>query len=196
MLGSTLPSYSAFAAEKQNTLNVYSQGYNVSLSENLIQTADQYVVVEENKFVLKDEKKLKEILSERDFEIVNNLVSQANNNLETISGANTAVVGNSVVVMPKDVSAKTISYAKASEGKRAIKFHWWGIELWLTKTDVRAIVKGGISGGAAYLGSIFGIAGAVAGAVVGAIISEYITGVPIYVKYTYGNKYPPIVLPQ
>jgi len=145
---------------------------------------------------LKDEKKLKEILSERDFEIVNNLVSQANNNLETISGANTAVVRNIVVVMPKDVSAKTISYAKASEGKRAIKFHWWGIELWLTKTDVRAIVKGGISGGAAYLGSIFGIAGAVAGAVVGAIISEYITGVPIYVKYTYGNKYPPIVLPQ
>ena len=85
MLGSTLPSYSAFAAEKQDTLNVYSQGYNVSLSENLIQTADQYVVVEENKFVLKDEKKLKEILSERDFEIVNNLVSQANNTLETIS---------------------------------------------------------------------------------------------------------------
>lgn len=98
--------------------------------------------------------------------------------------------------MPKDVSAKTISYAEASEGKRAIKFHWWGIELWLTKTDVRAIIKGGISGGAVYVGSIFGVAGAVAGAVVGGIISEYVTGVPIYVKYTYGNNYPPIVLPQ
>lgn len=122
MLGSTLPSYSAFAAEKQDTLNVYSQGYNVLLSENLIQTADQYVVVEENKFVLKDEKKLKEILSERDFEIVNNLVSQANNNLETISGANTAVVRNIVVVMLKTFQLKLLVTLKLLKEKEQLNF--------------------------------------------------------------------------
>jgi len=122
LLGSTLPSYSAFAAEKQDTLNVYSQGYNVLLSENLIQTADQYVVVEENKFVLKDEKKLKEILSERDFEIVNNLVSQANNNLETISGANTAVVRNIVVVMLKTFQLKLLVTLKLLKEKEQLNF--------------------------------------------------------------------------
>ncbi|MEK3646306.1 hypothetical protein [Aeribacillus sp. FSL M8-0235] len=92
------------------------------LSENLIQTADQYVVVEENKFVLKDEKKLKEILSERDFEIVNNLVSQANNNLETISGANTAVVRNIVVVMLKTFQLKLLVTLKLLKEKEQLNF--------------------------------------------------------------------------
>ena len=165
--------------------------------EQLIKKADKYIDLKENEYVIINEEKLFEQLTNDEYKVVISLIKEANTKLQDIdfSSDNVSIVNNGIVVKPT-IDSENDGITLLKEGKRAIKFHWWGFELWLTKTDVRAITKGGIVGGATYLGSLFGnIGGAVAGAIVGAILSEYVTGKALYIKYYYATRYT-VVLPQ
>ncbi|MEC3606710.1 hypothetical protein P9126_06845 [Bacillus glycinifermentans] len=187
---------SSFAAKPTN--NSFEESLSENLSSELINKVDKFVVVENNKFVLNDEGKLS--LAKNEFAAVKAALKEANQILNDVDKDKIVVDGNTVTI-PSKATTEQFSIA-AKEGKRAIKFHWWGMEIWLTKTDVAALAKAGIAGGAAYLGSIFtGVGGAVAGAIVSTVISEYVTGAAVkvtvnYAKLVSDRYHAVIVIPQ
>ncbi len=187
---------SSFAAKPTN--NNFEESLSENLSSELINKVDKFVVVENNKFVLNDEGKLS--LAKNEFAAVKAALKEANQILNDVDKDKIVVDGNTVTI-PSKATTEQFSIA-AKEGKRAIKFHWWGMEIWLTKTDVAALAKAGIAGGAAYLGSIFtGVGGAVAGAIVSTVISEYVTGAAVkvtvnYAKLVSDRYHAVIVIPQ
>ncbi|MED1218818.1 hypothetical protein [Bacillus paralicheniformis] len=184
LMGSSIVHPSSSFAAKPTTNNNFEESLSESLSSELINKVDKFVVVENNKFVLKDEGKLS--LAKDEFAAVKAVLKEANQILNDVDKDKIVVDGNTVTI-PSKATTEQFSIA-AKEGKRAIKFHWWGAQIWLTKTDVIAIQRAGIAGGAAYLGSIFtGVGGAVAGAVVSTIISEYVSGIAVKVNVNYAK---------
>ncbi|MCY7780966.1 hypothetical protein P9D47_22240 [Bacillus haynesii] len=187
---------SSFAAKPTN--NNFEESLSENLSSELINKVDKFVVVENNKFILNDEGKLS--LAKNEFTAVKAALKEANQILNDVDKDKIVVDGNTVTIPSKAITEQFSIAAK--EGKRAIKFHWWGMQIWLTKTDVIAIQKAGIAGGAAYLGSIFsGVGGAVAGAIVSTMISEYVAGIAVKVNVNYSklliNQYRAVtILPQ
>ncbi|MDQ0163275.1 hypothetical protein [Aeribacillus alveayuensis] len=163
--------------------------------EILKEKVDPYVVVENNKFKLININELKQQLTKEEYKDVKDSIKSANKELEKVNKSELVVHDNALVLNADDEGE--VSTLGWGEGKRGIAFHWWGIEIWLTKTDVRAIIKGGVAGGTTYLGALFGgIGGAVAGAVVAAILSEYVTGIPAKVTYRYFKKPNVVITPQ
>lgn len=190
LIGTIVPSTQISAAH--NTLLPHEDPH-----EELIKKADKYITLKDNAYVIVNEEELFGEITFDEYETVKSLVEEANVNLQDIdfSSDNVKVLNNNIVVTPTNDSVNS-GITLSKEGKRAIKFNWWGFELWLTKTDVRAISKGGIVGGATYLGGLFGnIGGAVAGAIVGTILSEYVTGIALYIKYYYSTRVA-IAVPQ
>lgn len=174
-----------------------AQSQTTNVQEELIKKADKHITLRDNLFSIINEEELLEVLTDIEFETVINLIEEANSNIQDINLSldNVNVVDNSVIIKPEN-EALDGGITLLKEGKRAIKFHWWGVEIWLTKTDVRAISKAGVVGGITYLSGLFGkVGGAVAGAIVSTIISEYITGVAIHAKYYYATRIA-IVVPQ
>lgn len=174
-----------FSAMPINVL-AQSQPSDDKPDEQLIQKADEFVVLEDGLFSITNEEGLSDTLTSDEFETVENLIEEANSNLQDVdlSANNVDVINNSVVISPESESSEKVG-TLAKEGKRGIKFHWASVDIWLTKTDVSAIRKGGVTGGATYLGSLFGVAGAVAGAVASTIINQYTKSEAIKINHTY-----------
>lgn len=174
-----------FSAMPINAL-AQSQPSDDKPDEQLIQKADEFVVLENGLFSITNEEGLSDTLTSDEFETVENLIEEANSNLQDVdlSADNVDVINNSVVISPESESSEKVG-TLAKEGKRGIKFHWTSVDIWLTKTDVSAIRKGGVTGGATYLGSLFGVAGAVAGAVASTVINQYTKSEAIKINHTY-----------
>lgn len=124
---------------------------------------------------------------------VKSSIATSNEQLSQVQDPSRLTVSNNTISLTANSSDSVIALA-SSEGTRGISWNWWGVEVWLTKTDANAIIKAGIAGGTTYLGSLLGIGGAVAGAIVGTILNEYVNSPPLYVKYVWGNN--PIIYPQ
>lgn len=155
--------------------------------EELIQKADKYVTLEDGAFSITDEEELRDILTSDEFETVENLIQEANSNLEDVdlSSDNVEVNNDTVIVSPENESSNNVSTLAAKEGKRDIEFHWASVDIWLTKTDVNAILKGGVTGGATYLGGLFGGVGAIAGAISSTVVNEYVNAQAVHINHNY-----------
>lgn len=199
MTGAGVSSFSAVASAAPAT-----QDIQIQQNEKLdIRKFDQFIAVENDRFIIADEAALEKAATNEEVVLVKTALNQANGILDespgaVLDGEKTFTVSAKQEIT-QDKTGEFASLAASGEGIRDIKFHWWGVEIYLTKTDVNAIVKGGISGGTTYLGSIFGgLSGAVAGAVAGAVLSEYAGAVivPLKITYTYLSPMLPSISPQ
>lgn len=178
-----------------------------NLTDELVKKVDPYIEVVDFKFIINNEAELMKNITQSEFEQVNKILEEVNAHLQTMkleskiynkysleTNGDTIIVSLNKESLNKPLSSvKTAS--KSEEGKRGIKVYWNHVEIYLTKTDVNAILKGGVSGGTAALGALIGsyggIPGAIGGAAIGAaaatIINEYIDAVPLVIYIPYLN---------
>lgn len=111
---------------------------------------------------------------------------RANESLKDVNLDGAEVTGNHFTVSTSPSTSGFTTLA-VKEGKRDAKYYWWGAKIWLTKTDVGAILNSGIAVGSTIIGSFGGIPGAAAGATAGAIISQYSKPVPVIATINYAK---------
>jgi hypothetical protein len=162
--------------------------------EYLIKIADPHVKVNEQKrFEIIRENELSKKLSSEELNLVRESLIEANKQLDNTDLVEEIRVERNTIVS----KINTNDIGLQSEGVRGIRFYWWGVELWLTKTDARAVVKGGVAGGATFLGGLFGgIGGAVAAAIASAIISEYVNPPALRIRYYFITTGAILIYPQ
>lgn len=174
-----------------------SNPYN--LTDELVKKVDPYIELIDYKYIINNETDLKKNITQSEFKQVNKMLKEINTHLQAIeleteiyNKYSLETKGDTVVVSLNEESSSSFSIA-SYEGKRGMEVYWNHVEIYLTKTDVNAILKGGVSGGTAALGALIGsfgglpgaIAGAAIGAAAGTIVNEYINAVPlvIYIPY-------------
>lgn len=161
------------------------------ISQELIQTVDSYVKLSNNQFLLTDEESLKERLSESEFKQVQESITLANQEINKVKNDIKYVEGNTVVVEGVQENA-AFSLASSNEGINDLRFHWWGYEIFLSKSTMQKLVSVGIAAGGGYIGYLVKKIGeAVLAAVIAETIKEfgkdYIPAVRVEVPFLTGR---------
>ncbi|MED2945505.1 hypothetical protein P4284_09625 [Bacillus swezeyi] len=166
-----------------------------NLSEELVNKVDPFINLVDGEYIISNKEELQAKITSTEFKQINEVLNEVNSHLkqlkiesEKYNKYTLQTKDNAVIVTPN----KGITTA-SKEGRRGIEIHWNHVEIYLTKTDVGAILKGGASGGTAALGAAIGslgqlpgaIAGAAIGAAAGTIVNEYVKGVPLVIYMPY-----------
>jgi hypothetical protein len=188
----TLPAVSNAQSNQQVT--EYSNQSKI-LDEETIKMVDQYIIIENNKFKITNNKELKEKISKsnlnkvkKQLDEVNKIVAKNDSikkiNKDTIQVKMTdeelkAKLEKSGYEYDLDIENKIDNtklnsfsslnqsdgiqlLAASSNGINKVDWHWWGAEVWLSKTTVNNIINAGIAGGSVVLGALIPGLGAAA----------------------------------
>ncbi|MCY8008645.1 hypothetical protein [Bacillus haynesii] len=165
------------------------------LSEELVNKANPHIKLVNSEYKIIKEEELQTKTTSAEFKQINEVLNKVNSHLKQLQAESKIhhkyslhTRDNSVIVTLNDGVATL-----AKEGRRGVEVHWNHVKIYLTKTDVSAILKGGASGGTAALGAAIGalgglpgaIGGAALGAAAGTIVNEYVRGVPLVVYIPY-----------
>lgn len=182
--GLATTSYASAASNTETNIetNESQETLSDTQTQEIINKADKYIVIENNKFVLKDNN----TLTNSELIFVKDSLQRANESLKDVNLDGAEVTGNHFTVSTSPSTSGFTTLA-VKEGKRDAKYYWWGAKIWLTKTDVGAILNSGIAVGSTIIGSFGGIPGAAAGAAAGAIISQYSKPVPVIATINYAK---------
>lgn len=142
----------AFATDKNEIESTTTVNQEL-LNESLIQKANQYVKTTENSFYLSEEGKIK--LNESEQKIVLDSIQNANEYLKSIDNDLIQTEKSFLVtdeIIEKEVSTQNTSVkkintlsakkAKFKQGVNKIEFHWWGMDVYLSKSTVVGIGAG------------------------------------------------------
>ena len=129
---------SAFAAEKENTLNATP-----ILSQEQINTFNKWVTYDDeaNQFLVKTG--AKDALGQSDYELLNKCLAITNSNIAMADFAS----GEVFVVSPENERTTALLARSYNEGVTKIDFHWWGATIYLSKTTIHVIGAGVTIGG-------------------------------------------------
>jgi hypothetical protein len=173
----TLPAASSAQSTKQITedQDFYNQGE--ALDQELIKTVNQYIIIKNNKFKLTNIKELKKEISKSDLQMVKKQLDEVNQTVGKYDSVKT-INKNTIqaVVTDEEIKNKleesgynldsenkindesSILYSDgfqisaSSNGINKVDWHWWGAEIWLSKTSVNNIISGGIGATSTALG--------------------------------------------
>lgn len=124
-----------------------------ALSSEVIEKADAYIELKNEKYVLS--KELKNEVTKDEFKQIKEKVKDINKVLESISAAEfkEANIDGNVINFNEKTNDGSYSIMRSSGGKNGIEVHWWGYKLFLndnlTRTTAQALAAG--SGSAAIV---------------------------------------------
>lgn len=134
----------------------------ISLDEETISKIDKYIVIQNNKFEITNVKELKKEITESEFQKVEqqlddvNMMVEKNENIKKVNDD-----AFQVEMTDQEFEAKIEGYETnkfqlfaAKNGINKVKMHWWGAEVWLSRTTVTNIINGGVAGATVILGSL------------------------------------------
>lgn len=134
------------AAENETSIQSEVDINNYDISNELIQKADPYVKLTDNGFYL--EGNAKKILNETELKIVENHITLANENINSL-GDNFIKENNYASVLYTNDNNPILSRANFKEGITKVEFHWWGLQVYASKSYINAC------GGAMSIGTVY-----------------------------------------
>ena len=161
-----LPAVSTQAATTISS-NYQSNLTQSEIQDRLVEKADQYVVVENNQFVLKLPEKT--TFSENEIIVLNSMIQEANRNIN--ASGNTIDPITKEIVEKSDQNQFISTFRMPYSRYYSSRFFWWGIRFYFTSNAAVKQFRDEIRGwqnGYNYLGSL--------GAIVGQPIVTLITG--------------------
>lgn len=141
------------------------------LSEELIKEVDEYVKVVGNSYELTNPNELNAKISKSDLDKVKKQIAKTNEllkqngNFERTSNNNFKVEMTDKEITEKaaergyefdDSGQKDGDNHLFNEGINKVNVHWWGFEVWLSKTSVSRIISGGLGAASTVLGILTG----------------------------------------
>jgi hypothetical protein len=157
------------------------------IKQELIKTVDPYIIIKNNKFKLTNIKELKKEISKSELQMVKKQLDEVNQTVGKYDSVKT-INKNTIqaVVTDEEIKNKleesgydldsenkiddesSILYSDrfqisaSSNGINKVDWHWWGAEIWLSKTSVTNIMSGGIGATGSALGLLLPTVGAAA----------------------------------
>lgn len=171
----------------------------IGLTDQTISKADKYIVLNNaGLFEISDYDGLSQKLTTDELQLVEKQIKSIN---REVSRSVNASSGNTVI---KDSDSKSVTIysslptpRSAKEGVDKIKWKWFGIRIYLSKTTVNHIINAGVTAGATYLGIQFpGVGTAIASAVGAYLITEFGTShISRAIYIDVGLKFPNLINP-
>lgn len=182
---------------QSSNLSSDSDSFKDHLSKKVLDEVEPYVVQENNSFKLKNKTQVQNKLSKNEFEAVEKQISKINasmkdqDNLKKVSGENAFSVeytNEEVAKILKESGYKLDKSEQqllAKEGKTKVNYHYWGVEVWLSRSVTSTIAEAGVNGAAALGGIISGgiafpLLQTAAGFIAGKVVAD--KAKPVYFK--------------
>ncbi|QDP41561.1 hypothetical protein [Radiobacillus deserti] len=186
---------------------------NIKLDKEIISIADKYISIKNNNFKITNYKKLKEQITKENLHLVKKQLHEVNKMIKSYEKVEKkdndtlqfkmtdrelkAKVEKSGYEYDLNVGNDGIQLFSHNNGINKVDWHWWGAEIWLSKTTVANIINGGITGGTAILGWLIPGLGhalliAAQGFIVGLFVSENARAIKFNISwntYIWGFEY-------
>ncbi len=125
-----------------------------SLDEKTVNIADQYISVENDKYIIKDTDKLISIIGQEEFNKVQEQINGTNLTLAQIKveeahNMNYSVEEQYLIGLEPEIEATAIkSYViNTKEGKLGVEMHWWGYRVYLNDNATNTVAQTLLAGG-------------------------------------------------
>lgn len=196
-------SMSVFAANSKANLPkkdkseiVLNENENYKKEPEVLKKVENYVSVQNNRYIVKLPQKLKNQLNKEELKIIYDHAKDLNNIIEKNKVTNVSKTnGFTIYVDDSKLESKnnkinqqmSLSRAYSYSGVTKLKFKWDGVEVWLSKAATRRVAIGGTAALASTVGAIPGLNVAAAAAIASAVSA--IAG-----DYASSQNYPPVVI--
>jgi len=117
-----------------------------NVSAELVENANKYVTIVNNRYVYQENTEL----SAAEVAEIKGLIRLTNESLSSIERDDALLVKENEGII--SVSEKNPVLSTFGYGVRSIAFQWWGIQLWLTASDVRTVCQVGVGALASIIG--------------------------------------------
>ena len=135
----------------QNKNNKTTETTSENLNSETISKANPYIVIENNRFVIKNQAELIKVVGTKNFKAIKQAIKTQNNSLNQVTEKEfneTATINNNVITFNNksnsEIQTKTIPTMSA--GITAIRGYWWGYRAYLndnlTRTTAQALAGG------------------------------------------------------